>query len=151
MRFFWSFWNGKRRSQKIHSTFKIGFDTWQGNGLLIESFLKEGSNSQFVLLWGPLRITLHIGVGFVLYTYSNHMNFHKFYGLSCKWKNLGCLDGDPCFRKECLQMILRMNSKHSKILQFNHIWYQWIPLNAFFLDIFMGCYSFLCCSKLLNH
>ena len=34
-------------SQKFHPTFKVGFKTRQVDELLIESFLKEGSNPGF--------------------------------------------------------------------------------------------------------
>ena len=38
---------GKRRSQKFHLPFKIGFDTQLANKVLIKSFLKEGLDPRF--------------------------------------------------------------------------------------------------------
>ena len=45
--FLQSSWDGKRRSYKFHPTFEIGSNTWWVDGLLIKSFLKEGSNPRF--------------------------------------------------------------------------------------------------------
>lgn len=47
-----SFWSANRKSQKIHPTFKIGFDTRQANTLYLKVFLKK---DQTYCFQPPLR------------------------------------------------------------------------------------------------
>lgn len=56
---------GKRRSQNLHPTFKIGLNARQTNELFIESFHKKDHNHIFVLLWESLQNNSNWFIGFM--------------------------------------------------------------------------------------
>ena len=54
MKFFQTFWDDKRKSQKLHLASKTGSNRRRANELLTEDFLKEGSKTHR----GLIRLTL---------------------------------------------------------------------------------------------
>ena len=54
VKFFQTFWDDKRKSQKLHLASKTGSNTRRANELLTEDFLKEGSKTHR----GLIRLTL---------------------------------------------------------------------------------------------